>query len=145
MAQFLDILEFKPDNFLVAPKEEWRIMSMGSAKRAGVQPRYCAANCEFYLQDKDKKCGIFYECDHYVFDMHSIEMGQALVFVLFATETTPPYDGLGWWVSETQLVEVMGTLPNGRVDTERGKQIVTAMLDEFMALTRPDKKGFVID
>ena len=144
MAQMIDALEFKPDNFLVAPKEEWRVMSMGPAKRSGIQPRYCAANCEFYIQDKDKKCGIFFECDHYVFDMHRIEMGEAMVFVLFATETTPPYDGLGWWVSEKQLVEVMGKLPNGTVDTERGIRIVTAMIEEFTALTRPPREGFVI-
>jgi hypothetical protein len=144
MAQLIDALEFKPDNFLVAPKEEWRIMSLGPAKRPGTQPRYCAANCEFYLKDKDGKCGIFFECDHFVFDMHRIEMGDAMVFVLFATETTPPYDGLGWWVSERQLVEVMGTLPNGKVDMERGGKIVDAMIDEYMALVRPPKDGFVI-
>jgi hypothetical protein len=67
-----------------------------------------------------------------------------MVFVLFATETTEPFDGLGWWVSEMQLATVMGTLPNGTVDIERGKKIVTAMIDEFNALTRPPKEGFVI-
>jgi hypothetical protein len=144
MAQLLDILEFKPDNFLVAPKEEWRIMSIGSSKKAGTQPRYCAANCEDYLKDKDQKCGRFYECTKLVFDMHKIDNGESMILIMFATETDPPYDGLAWWVSEAQLVETMGRLPNGHIDIELGKKIVSAMLKEFHALTNPPSEGILI-
>jgi hypothetical protein len=144
MAQFIDVLEFKPDNFLVAPREEWRVMSVGKAKRAARQPRFCAANCEDYLQDKDGKCGRFFECSRLVFDMHEIKMGESVVLVLFATETDPPYDGLSWWISEKELVKTMGTLPNGLVDLVRGSKIVDAMIKEFTSLTNPPREGIRI-
>ena len=68
-----------------------------------------------------------------------------MVQVLFATEASPPYDGLCWWVSEKQLVEVMGRRPSGQIDLEVGKKIVTAMIEEYNALTgsTPDA-GIVI-
>lgn len=144
MSTLIDALDYKPDNFEVAPKEEWTIMGIGNSKRSGTQPRFCAANCEDYLEDKDKKCGRFYECDKFVFDMHKIEEGERLLLVLFATEDSPPHDGLSWWVSEKQLVETMGLRPNGQVDLELGQKIVDAMIDEYMALQAPPKPGIVI-
>ena len=144
MAQLLDALEFKADNFLVAPREEWRIMNVGKAKRSATQPRFCAANCEDYLADKDKKCGRFFECTELIFDMHNIEKEESVVLVMFATEINPPYDGLSWWVSEKQLVITMGTKLNGQVDSDLGRRIVDAMIKEYTALAHPPKEGIVI-
>ena len=140
----IDALEFKPDNFIVIPKEEWRIMSMGTAKRPGVQPRFCWPNCEHYLREKDDKCGRFYECDYHVFDMHKIERGESMMLVMFAQSNEDPDDGLSWWVSEKQLVETMGKRPSGEVDVELGKRIVTAMLAEYNALESPTGGGGIV-
>lgn len=144
MPSMIDALDFKPDSFQVAPKEEWRIMSMGTAKRSGTQPRFCAPNCEFYLRDKDGRCGRFYECTQLVFDMHKIEKGDTLIQVMFGTETKEPYDGVAWWVSEKELIETMGRRPSGQIDLELGKKIVSAMISEYNALTSPSKEGLVI-
>ena len=143
--QFIDALDYKPDNFLVAPLEDWRILSVGHSKRGGTQPRFCAAACEYYIKDKDKKCGRFFECEYYVFDMHRIEKDEMMVLVLFATETTPPYDGLSWWLSEKQFVKAMGRRPNGTTDLEYGQRIVDAMIAEYNALTSPPPEGISIN
>ena len=76
--------------------------------------------------------------------MHKIDNGESMILIMFATETDPPYDGLAWWVSEVQLVETMCKLPNGRIDIELGKKIVSAMLKEFHALTNPPSEGILI-
>ena len=144
MATLIDALDYKPDKFNVLKKEEWRIMSMGHSKRAGVQPRFCAPNCEHYISDKDAKCGRFYECEYFVFDMHKIEKGESLVQVMFATDIDDPETGLAWWVSEKQLVEVMGKKPNGRIDLELGQKIVSAMISDYNSLVSPSEEGIVI-
>jgi hypothetical protein len=145
MTKFIDALDFRPDSFKVAPKHEWRIMKAGRSTRTGVQPRFCGPNCEFYLQDADKKCKIFYECDHFVFDMHTIAEGEIIFEVMFATEETPPYDGLSWIVSETQLRTVLGRKLNREVDEDKGRKKVNEMLDEYNALKAQPKEGIVID
>lgn len=146
MGQMIDVLDYKPDNFQVAPKHEWRLFSMGHAKRGGTQPRFCAANCPDFLNDKDGRCGRFYECNQMVFDMHQIKSGESIMLVMFATETDPPHDGLSWWVSEAELIRTMGKDVNGDIDEERGRKIVDAMIAEYNALQGNSlKRGIVID
>lgn len=144
MAAMIDVLDFKPDSFKIAPKEEWRIMSVGHAKRSGIQPRFCAPNCEKYLRDRDEKCGRFFECKYFVFDMHKIEEGESVLQILFGTETREPYDGVAWWVSEKHLIEIIGHRPSGKVDLELGKKLVSAMISEYSNLTSPSKEGLII-
>ena len=144
MSRMIDALDFKPDSFEVAPKEEWRVMSVGHAKKSGVQPRFCAPNCAYYIRDKDGKCGRFFECSYFVFDMHTIKRGEMLIQVLFGTETKEPYDGVSWWVSEKQLIEVMGRRPSGGIDSDLGKRVVSAMISEYNALTSSSTEGIVI-
>lgn len=134
MASFVDALEYKPDNFIVAPKDDWKIISLGRSKRKGIQPRFCLPNCELYLRDKDSKCGRFYECVEFVFDMHTINEGDLMYNVLFATEAHPPYDGLSWWVNEEQLILMMGKDSRGYISIEAGRNIVKAMVSEYNKL-----------
>jgi hypothetical protein len=133
MSKIIDVLDFKPDSFDIAPEEEWRIMSAGNALRTKTQPRFCWPNCSLYIRDKDEKCGIFYECDSWVFDMHKIEKDTTVYLIMFATESDPPYDALGWWVSEDYAIKTWG------------QKRVNDMLADFNALNKPITKGIVIE
>jgi len=139
LSTFVDALDYKPDSFIVAPRSDWHIISIGRAKKQGTQPRFCLPTCPYYLKDKDGKCGIFYECNHFVFDMHHINDGDVMFQVVFATEDHPPYDGLGWWVSEHQLVETMGRNDEGAIYPELGKRIVDGMVAKYHQLIKKDE------
>jgi hypothetical protein len=134
LSSFLDAIDYRPDNFIVAPKEEWKIVSSGRSKKTAKQPRFCKPNCDLYIKDKDGKCGRFYECTEFIFDMHQIKEGDLLYNVLFATENSPPYDGLSWWVNEEQLILVMGMNTQGFVSLEVGRNVVRYMVSEYNKL-----------
>ena len=132
MAKMIDSLDYRADNFEVAPQEDWRIMQVGIAKRPRKLPRFCRPACEYYMPDVDKGCKLVYECEYYIFDTHVVKDGDNVVTVLFGTSTIDPNEGVAWQVGEKYLREYLG---NEEVDR---------MLQDFYELIKPSDDGIVI-
>lgn len=132
MAKIIDSLEYVPDSFDVAPKEEWSIMQINEAKVSKNLPRFCLPACEFYLADSDKVCKRLYECDYYVFDAHVVEKGEKVYDVVFATKQNDPHCGLMWRVGDKYLRQLLG---DARVEF---------LLQKYYNLVTPPEGGIVI-
>jgi len=122
MGKLIDSIDYKADAFKVAPMDDWRIMEIVGAKVTKKLPRFCPPTCKFYSPDIDKGCKIAFECDHFVFDTHTVKKGEKLFSVLFATSEIDVHTGLLWQVGENYLRGYLGN------------NVVNRMLKDFHEL-----------
>ena len=132
MGRFVDSLDYRADNVVLAPFWEWRIVQINVSKVNIVVPRYCQPTCPDYRQDVDFKCKMANECESFVFDQHIVIPGDRVFDVLFATNANNPHEGFAWRVGEAYFREMVG---NERVDR---------MIDEYFDLIEPSEEGFTL-
>lgn len=132
MGKIVDSLDYRADNFEVAPLEDWRIMQAGIAKKSKKLPRFCRPACEYYQPDSDKSCKLAFECEYFVFDTHVVSEGEKVFTVLFGTNSLDPNEGVAWQVGEKYLREYLTD------------EVVNGMLKDFYKLIKPSDDGIVI-
>jgi len=132
MAKFIDSFDFLPDNYIVAPRHEWRIMRMVGAKVTKVVPRLCLPACEFFRKDIDGGPLCYYECNHYIFDKHKVKRGEVLLDILFATNPSNPHEGFSWLVGEKYLRK------------EWGGKVVDRLIKQYNEFRKPADEGYTI-
>jgi hypothetical protein len=130
MSRFVDSLDYRADNVIVAPFWEWKIVQVNVSKVNKIVPRYCQPTCPDYRQDSDFRCKLEHECKSFVFDIHIVIPGERVFDVLFATNVQNPHEGFAWRVGEQYFREMLG---NKKVDK---------MIDDYFVLIEPPKEGF---
>lgn len=132
MSKFIDSLDFKPDNFSVAPRAQWSIIGLGIARKSKKLPRFCLPNCEFYRRDIDGGPLCYDECNKFVFDTHVVNRDDSIINLVFGTMADDPHTGVSWWVGEKYLRELLG---DKKVDK---------MLKKFHSMVEPPDGGIPI-
>jgi hypothetical protein len=130
MSRFIDSLDYKADNVVVAPFWEWRIIQINVARVSKLVGRYCQPTCPEYRKDTDFRCQLANECKAFVFDQHVVRVGERVFDVLFATNSNDPHEGFAWRVGEDYFREMFGT------------KKVDKMIDDYFALIESPENGF---
>ena len=108
--KYLDSLDFKFDHFTVIPKNEWRVLAVGKAKKPIDFTRFCRPNCEYFKKDLDGFPICIYGCQYYIFERHIINTGESIVNLLFAVNDKNPHEGISIWIGEKYLRLFLGDL-----------------------------------
>jgi hypothetical protein len=133
MAKFLDMFDLTTDNFMVMPRNEWRIVGMGKARKNIKVVRFCRDHCEFYKEDHDHYPLCFDDCKFWIIDKHIIMTGEPMVNLLFATNVNDVNEGFSMWIGENYLRKFIGD------------KHVDSMLEIYADLIKPNEDGYEIN